>query len=177
MRLLDSFHIRCLRSIAGIPSTWGATLLGIERISHEQVRCQMNLLNLSDELQLQQMSLLGHILRRPPNHPARVVTFNRFLQPQMLVGPFMREARRIKWNDVVQLATTLLTTITSKAGVEKYILQKLFEVAQTEKNGPHFCKLSAFLGAAHGMLLVLHGNENTVHMHMHCSKIGLKMFK
>ena len=58
MRLLDSFHIRCLRSIAGIPSTWGATLLGIERISNEQVRCQMSLLNLSDELRLQQMSLL-----------------------------------------------------------------------------------------------------------------------
>ena len=123
MRLLDSFHIRCLRSIAGIPSTWGATLLGIERISNEQVRCQMNLLNLSDELRLQQMSLLGHILRRPPNHPARVVTFNRFLQPQMLGGPFMRGARRIKWNDVVlQLATTIVNDhYFQGAGVEKYI--------------------------------------------------------
>jgi hypothetical protein len=30
---------------------------------------------------------------------------------------------------------------------------------KTEKNGPHICKLSAFLGAAHGMLLVPHGNE------------------
>ena len=135
MRLLDSFHIRCLRSIAGIPSTWGATLLGIERISNEQVRCQMNLLNLSDELRLQQMSLLGHILRRPPNHPARVVTFNRFLQPQMLGGPFMRGARRIKWNDVVlQLATTIVNDhYFQGAGVEKYILQKLFEVAQNRK--------------------------------------------
>ena len=135
MRLLDSFHIRCLRSIAGIPFTWGATLLGIERISNEQVRCQMNLLNLSDELRLQQMSLLGHILRRPPNHPARVVTFNRFLQPQMLGGPFMKGARRIKWNDVVlQLATTIVNDhYFQGAGVEKYILQKLFEVAQNRK--------------------------------------------
>ena len=42
MRLLDSLHIGCLRSIAGIPSTWGAAILGMERISNEQVRCQAN---------------------------------------------------------------------------------------------------------------------------------------
>ena len=162
MRLLDSFHIRCLRSIAGIPSTWGASLLGIERISNEQVRCQMNLLNLSDELRLQQMSLLGHILRRPPNHPARVVTFNRFLQPQMLGGPFMRGARRIKWNDVVlQLATTIVNDhYFQGAGVEKYILQKLFEVAQNRKEWSALLQtVPRFLAPPHGMLLVPHGNE------------------
>ena len=134
-RLLDSFHIRCLRSIAGIPSTWGATIIGIERLSNEQVRCQLNVLNLSDELRIQQLSLLGHILRRPPNHPARVVTFNRFLQPQILGGPYMRGARRLKWNEVViQIATTIVNDrYFQGAGVEKYIVQKLFEVAQNRK--------------------------------------------
>ena len=134
-RLLDSFHIRCLRSIAGIPSTWGATIIGIERLSNEQVRCQLNVLNLSDELRIQQMSLVGHILRRPPNHPARVVTFNRFLQPQILGGPYMRGARRLKWNEVViQIATTIVNDhYFQGAGVEKYIVQKLFEVAQNRK--------------------------------------------
>lgn len=134
-RLLDSFHIRCLRSIAGIPSTWGATILGVERLSNEQVRCQLNVINLSDELRIQQLSLLGHILRRPPHHPARVVTYNRFLQPQMLGGPYMRGARRLKWNEVViQLATTIVNDhYFQGAGVEKYILQKIFEVAQNRK--------------------------------------------
>ena len=70
-----------------------------------------------------------------PNHPARVVTFNRFLQPQMLGGPFLRGARRMKWNDVVlQLATTIANNhYFHRAAVEKYIWQKLFEVAQNRK--------------------------------------------
>ena len=53
----------------------------------------------------------------------------------MLGGPFMRGARRIKWNDVVlQLATTIVNDhYFQGAGVEKYILQKLFEVAQNRK--------------------------------------------
>lgn len=47
----------------------------------------------------------------------------------------MRGARRIKWNDVVlQLATTIVNDhYFQGAGVEKYILQKLFEVAQNRK--------------------------------------------
>ena len=53
----------------------------------------------------------------------------------MLGGPFMKGARRIKWNDVVlQLATTIVNDhYFQGAGVEKYILQKLFEVAQNRK--------------------------------------------
>jgi len=134
-KLLDSFHIRCLRSIAGIPSTWGATLIGIDRLSNEQVRSHMNVINLSDELRLQQLSLLGHILRRPQNHPARVVAFNRFLQPQVLGGPYMKGARRIKWNEtVMQLAMTITNDhYFEGAGVEKYTRQKLFEVIQNRR--------------------------------------------
>ena len=121
--------------IAGIPSTWGATLIGVDRLSNEQVRSHMNVINLSDELRLQQLSLLGHILRRPQNHPARVVTFNRFLQPQVLGGPYMKGARRIKWNEtVMQLAMTITNDhYFEGAGVEKYTRQKLFEVIQNRR--------------------------------------------
>ena len=47
----------------------------------------------------------------------------------------MRGARRIRWNDVLlQLATTIVNDHCFQgAGVEKYILQKLFEVAQNRK--------------------------------------------
>ena len=75
--MLDAFHMKCLRSIAGIPSTWGAMVIGSKRICNEQVRSQMGVLYLSDEVKIQQLSLLGHVLRRPLNHPARVLCFDR----------------------------------------------------------------------------------------------------
>ena len=87
-KLLDSFHARCLRSIIGTPSTWGAMILGQERISNDQVRCQLGVLHLSDEIHLQQLALLGRSLRRPSHHPARILCCDRFLQPQTLGGPY-----------------------------------------------------------------------------------------
>ena len=152
--LLDSFHIRCLRSIASIPSTWGATVLGIERVTNEQIRCNMNVVHLSDELRLQQLTLLGHILRRPPTHPARVVTFNRFAW-------WAFYERSAEWNDVIlQIATTMVNDHDFRgAGVEKYVLQKLFEVAQNRNAWSDLLKTPGFLGAAHGMLLAPHGSE------------------
>ena len=52
----------------------------------------------------------------------------------------------------------LLTTIASKGQAWRNTFYKNFlRWHKTEKNGPHFCKLSSFLGAAHGMLP--HGNE------------------
>ena len=133
--LLDSFHIRCLRSIAGIPSTWGATVTGQDRTPNEEVRSHLGMLYLSDELKLQQLQLLGHVLRRPTNHPARVLCFDRFLQPQLLGGPYRAGARRLKWSEqVLHLATTIIHDHYfqgAEAGVgERRLKTKLLEVSQ-----------------------------------------------
>ena len=161
IRLLDSFHIRCLRSIAGIPSTWGATLLGVERLSNERVRCQMNDLTLSDELRLQQMSLLGHILRRPPTTQPELWPLTDFYSHKCWEGPFWGELE--EWSGMMLFFNSqrpLLTTITSTGQPWRSIFDKNFlRWHKTRKNGPPFCKPSVFLGAAHAMLLVPHGNE------------------
>ena len=80
---IDAFHYKCLRSIANMPTTWGAMQIGVARTSNEAVRAKLNETLLSDEVRLHQLKLLGHILRRPQDHPARIVSFDRFLEPQM----------------------------------------------------------------------------------------------
>lgn len=133
-RMLDAFHMKCLRSIAGIPTTWGAMVIGCERIPNDQVRSQLGVLYLSDEVKLQQLSLLGHVLRRPLTHPARVLSFDRFLQPQTLGGPYRAGARRHKWNaKILELAMTITHDhyFGARAGVgEREIKSKLLEVSQ-----------------------------------------------
>ena len=101
MNQIDSFHYRCLLAIANIPTTWGAMQRGRERTSNEDVRSQLDETLLSDEIRLYQLKLLGHILRRPLRHPSRIVAFNRFLEPQILGGPFRPGNRRGKWAEHV----------------------------------------------------------------------------
>ena len=60
--------------------------IGVARTSNEAVRAKLNEALLSDEVRLRQLKLLGHILRRPQDHPARIVSFDRFLEPQMWGG-------------------------------------------------------------------------------------------
>ena len=52
--------------------------MGVARTTNEQVQETL----LSDEVRLHQLKLLGRTLGRPPDHPARIVLFNRFLQPR-----------------------------------------------------------------------------------------------
>ena len=137
-KLLDSFHARCLRSITGTPSTWGAMILGQERISNDQVRCELGVLHLSDEIHLQQLALLGHILRRPSHHPARILCFDRFLQPQTLGGPYRAGARRPKWNEkILHLALTIINDhyfVGAKAAVgDRRFINKLLEVTHNRR--------------------------------------------
>ena len=56
--------------------------IGISRTSNEAVRDISGEILLSDEIRLHQLKLLGHILRRPQELPARIVLFDRFLEPQ-----------------------------------------------------------------------------------------------
>ena len=105
---IDAFHYKCLRSIASMPTTWGAMQIGVARTSNEAVRVKLNETLLSDEVRLHQLKLLGHILRRPQDHPARIVSFDRFLEPQMWGGPFRSGRRRHKWTEeVLALAMTI----------------------------------------------------------------------
>ena len=76
MNSIDTFHYRCLRSIANIPTTWGAMQIGIPRTSNEAVRDMLGETLLSDEVRLHRLKLLGHILRRPQEHSARIVSFD-----------------------------------------------------------------------------------------------------
>ena len=130
---IDAFHYKCLRSIANIPTTWGAMQIGVARTSNEAVRAKLNETLLSDEVRLRQLKLLGHILRRP--HSARIVSFDRFLEPQMWEGPFRSGRRRHKWTEeVLALAMTICNDhFCQERGNHKTVKQRLFEVASGRK--------------------------------------------
>ena len=132
---LDAFHFKCLRSIGNIPTTWGAMQIGIPRVSNEEVRAQLNEILLRDELRLHQLKLLGHILRRPVRHPSRIVTFDRFLQPQTLGGPYRAGRRRVKWNEqLLVLASTIFNDhFYGGRGNERDIKHKILEVAENRE--------------------------------------------
>ena len=128
---VDSFHFRCLRAIASIPTTWGAMQQGITRVSNHEVRMQLRETLLSQEIRLHQLKLLGHILRRPIRHPSRIVSYNRFLEPQILGGPFRAGVRRGKWTEnVMALAMTIFNDhFFEGAGGQRNIKDKIIEVA------------------------------------------------
>ena len=118
MKQIDSFHYRCLRSIANIPTTWGAMQMGVARTTNESIREMLDETLLSDEVRLHQLKLLGHILRRPQNHPARIVSFDRFLQPRIWGGPYRPGNRRCKWTEqVLAVATTVFNDHFFRGGV------------------------------------------------------------
>ena len=131
MNQIDSFHYRCLRAISNIPTTWGAMQQGIERTSNEDVRARLHETLLSDEIRLYQLKLLGHILRRPIRHPSRIVSFNRFLEPQILGGPFRPGNRRGKWTEhVLATAMTIFNDHFFRGeGGQRDIKNKICEVA------------------------------------------------
>lgn len=128
---LDSFHLRCLRAIANIPTTWGAMQQQITRVSNHEVRMRLGETLMSQEIRLHQLKLLGHILRRPIRHPTRIVSYDRFLQPQILGGPFRAGVRRGKWTEqVLALATTIFNDhFFQGAGGQREIRHKIMEVA------------------------------------------------
>ena len=120
MNSVDSFHYSCLRSIANIPATWGAMQQALARTSNEQVRTQLKETLLSDEIRLNQLQLLGRILRRSQRHPMRIVSYNRFLEPQILGGPFRAGNRRHKWSEqVLAAATTIFSEVRGDNAISK----------------------------------------------------------
>ena len=66
---LEYIYARCLRRILKIPAAF------ISRISHATVRSTAKVEPLQCKVRRRQMKLLGHILRRPPDHPDRLCLF------------------------------------------------------------------------------------------------------
>ena len=97
MKQIDSFHYRCLRSIANTPTTWVPCKWAWT--TNQSIREMFDETLLSDEVRLHQLKLLGHILRRPQDHQARIVSFDRFLQPRIWGGPCRSGNRRNKWTE------------------------------------------------------------------------------
>ena len=134
----STFDVCCLSPAYHLHGV--ATLLGLERISNEQVRCQMNVFCLLDD---------GPATTQPEMWLA-----TDFYSRKCWEGPL--------WGELEELSGMMMffikqwpvwTTITSTGQAWGSIFYKNFlRRHKTGKNGPHFCKLSGVLGAAHGML-------------------------
>ena len=136
LNTLDSFHFRCLQAIANIPTTWGAMQQNRPRVSNHEVRMRLRETLMSQEIRLHQLKLLGHILRRPIREPARIVSYNRFLDPQILGGPFRAGVRRSKWTErVLVLATIFNNHFFQGAGGHRDTNTKLWKRRQIEGGG------------------------------------------
>ena len=91
---LDYIHVRCLRRILGI------TVAFYSRISNAEVLRRAGAECLEAYIRRKQLALLGHLLRRDPDHPDRLVCFepNTDLQPRMPAGTRRRRGRpRLTW--------------------------------------------------------------------------------
>ena len=64
-------------------------------------------------------------------HPSRIVSYNRFLEPQILGGPFRAGVRRGKWTEhVLALAMTIFNDhFFEGVGAHRDIQNKTLEVA------------------------------------------------
>ena len=108
IKRIDSFHYRCLRSIANIHTTLGAMQMGVARTTNESIREMLDETLLSDEVRLHQLKLLGHTFRKPLDHPARIVSFDSLLQSRIWGGPYRPGNRRSKWTEqVLAVAMTI----------------------------------------------------------------------
>ena len=124
-----------MRSIANIPTTWGAMQIGVPTVSNQEVQRLLLETRFSDELRLHQLKLLGRILRRPVWHPSRIIAFDRFLQLQTLGGLYQAGRRRAKWNEqLLGLASTIVNDpFFEGKGTERDIKNKILHVASDRK--------------------------------------------
>ena len=91
---LDYIHVRCLRRILGIKAAFYSRISNAEVLRRAGAEC------LEAYIRRKQLALLGHLLRRDPDHPDRLVCFepNTDLQPRMPAGTRRRRGRpRLTW--------------------------------------------------------------------------------
>ena len=104
---LEYIHVRCLRRILGIPAVY------ISRVSNASVRNRAATVMpersaipepLQCRVRRNQMKLLGHILRRPYNHPDRLCIFepNDDMEPRKAPDTVRRRGRpRTAWTETI----------------------------------------------------------------------------
>ena len=68
-KTIDGVQARLLRRILKVPASF------VSRISHATVRRRCSTFRFSTFIFRSQLRWLGHILRKPPNHPLRLVVF------------------------------------------------------------------------------------------------------
>ena len=87
LRRLDGFQARCLRSILGIAPSF------ISRVSNREVLARASWQPLSETLTLQQLAILGKVLRADQTSPLYACSFSAHnLQP--LVSQYVRKVGR-----------------------------------------------------------------------------------
>ena len=95
---LEYIHVRNLRRILGIKSSY------YSRISNAEVLRLANAGTIAQVIVKKQLNLFGHILRREPTHPDRLVLFQptNALQPREPVDPRRPVGRpRLTWIDTI----------------------------------------------------------------------------
>eukprot|EP00969_Alexandrium_andersonii_P317435 14023964-Alexandrium_andersonii.AAC.1 len=58
-----------LRGVLGLKSTWGSIKSGLPPISHERLLCATQIPSIRDRVAYLQLTMLGHVLRRPLDSP------------------------------------------------------------------------------------------------------------
>ena len=94
---LDAFQIKCVRRALGIRTTYASKLLGEEPVTNYEVATRAGVKPLSIELRKMRYQLLGHILRRGGDDPARAATYDRYAQVKALSGTNRWGGTRKHW--------------------------------------------------------------------------------
>ena len=108
-----------LRRIAKIPAAF------VSRVSHARVRKRCKVVPFSIQILKAQLRWLGHIFRRPENHPLRLVCFEpqTELRPR-LTGTSWKKRRGRPRTDWAQVLVSMLCKFTQKTRNELIIFVK-----------------------------------------------------
>eukprot|EP00969_Alexandrium_andersonii_P104428 4607972-Alexandrium_andersonii.AAC.1 len=94
---MEDCHVRCVRRILGIPSTYGALKTGVRPMNNIEVLKAAGQEPFVVLLREQQLLYFGHLLRKDSRDPVWNLAFDRFLKPRILGGPRRRGLPRAKW--------------------------------------------------------------------------------
>ena len=109
--VIDGAQARHLRRITGIPAAY------ISRISHTAVRVQAKATRASTDIFRSQLNWLGHILRKPPTDPLRVILFG---PAHDLYGYRPRYGRNRRGRPNQEWAEALFTNIQELTQIDRY---------------------------------------------------------
>ena len=125
---LEYHHNRCLRRILGIKASY------ISRVSNKDVLVKAGTHSIQYFIIQKQLQLLGHIMRLPPDHPDRLVTFQRGTDCDPC---FPEEFKRRRGRPTNHWAEVLITKIRSI--YKRKTKKEIFEWAQDRDKWNSFC--------------------------------------